>query len=63
MKPIRNFFLIGLVCSIVVGFSAGNSHNDFLLLIAEVLSLTFFAGACLTWDINQPTNPKGNTHD
>lgn len=61
MKPIRNFFNVGLVCSIVVGFSAGNAHNDFLLLVAEVLSILFFAGACLAWDISQPTNPKDHT--
>lgn len=60
MKPVRTFFIACLTAAIVLGFSAGNAHNDFLLLIAEVLSLTFFAGACIAWDIDQPT-PKGNT--
>ncbi|WP_223690075.1 hypothetical protein [Leifsonia poae] len=63
MKPVRVFFIVCLIAAIFVGYSAGTAHNDDLLRLAAVLSIIFFAGACLAWDIDQPTNPKGNTHE
>lgn len=49
------FHIIGLLGSVFIGFSAGVAHNDPLLKVAIVLTLIFFAGACVAWDINQPT--------
>jgi hypothetical protein len=54
------FHLTCLALSVVVGFSAGAAHNDPLLKVAIVLSLIFFAGACVAWDIN---NPPARTHN
>lgn len=49
-----------LALSVVVGFSAGTAHNDPLLKVAIVLSLIFFAGACISWDIDHPPRSERN---
>ena len=58
MKPAFVFCFVSLFLSIVVGYSAGLAHNDRLLNLAIILTLVFFIGACICWDIEHPPSTK-----